>query len=158
MLTAGTVVTGTGPLAGTVTGSHGRRTTVPRFHFTLQDVTQLHADIGWFIGALAIALAIGLHLTGAPARAARACRIVLAGLAAQGAIGYTQYFSHLPAGLVWVHVAMSAVVWILVLRLYLSTRERQPLPAAEATQAGPAPAARNPQAPSVTPGAEEGVR
>ena len=66
MLTAGTVVTGTGPLAGTVTGSHGRRTTVPRFHFTLQDVTQLHADIGWFISALAIALTIGLHLTSAP--------------------------------------------------------------------------------------------
>ena len=157
MLTAGTVVTGTGPLAGTVTVSHGRRTTVPRFHFTLQDVTQLHADIGWFIGALAVALAIGLHLTSAPARAARASRILLAGLAAQGAIGYTQYFSHLPAGLVWVHVTMSAVLWILVLRLYLSTRERQPPPAA-ATQAGTAPAAGNSQAPGVTLGAEEGVR
>jgi cytochrome c oxidase assembly protein subunit 15 len=157
MLTAGTVVTGTGPLAGTVTGSHGRRTTVPRFHFTLQDVTRLHADIGWFIGALAIALAIGLHITSAPASAARASRIVLAGLAAQGAIGYAQYFSHLPAGLAWVHVTMSAVLWILVLRLYLSTRERQPPPAA-ATQAGTAPAAGNSQAPGVTLGAEEGVR
>ena len=151
-------MTGTGPLAGTMTDSHGRRTTVPRFHFALQDVTQLHADIGWFIGALAVALAIGLHFTGAPARAVRASRIVLAGLAVQGAIGYTQYFSHLPAGLVWVHVAVSAVLWILVLRLYLSTRERQPLPAAAGTQAGPTPAAGNPQAPSVTLGAEEGVR
>ncbi len=82
MLAAGTVVTGTGPLAGTIIDSHGRRTTVPRFHFTLQDVTQLHADIGWFIGALAVALAIGLHFTSAPARAVRASRIVLAGLAA----------------------------------------------------------------------------
>jgi cytochrome c oxidase assembly protein subunit 15 len=80
---------------------------------------------------------------------------VLTGLAAQGAIGYTQYFSHLPAGLVWVHVTMSAVLWILVLRLYLSTRERQPPPAA-ATQAGTAPAAGNSQAPGVTLGAEEG--
>jgi cytochrome c oxidase assembly protein subunit 15 len=158
MLTAGTVVTGTGPLAGTVIDSRGRRTTVPRFHFPLQDVTQLHADIGWFIGALAVALAIGLHFTAAPARAIRTSRIVLAGLAVQGTIGYTQYFSHLPAGLVWVHVAMSATLWVLVLRLYLSTRERQPLPAAVATQAGPAPAARNPQVPGVTLGAEEGVR
>ena len=158
MLAAGTVVTGTGPLAGTMTDSHGRRTTVPRFHFALQDVTQLHADIGWFIGALAVALAIGVHFTGAPARAVRASRIVLAGLAVQGAIGYTQYFSHLPAGLVWVHVTVSVVLWILVLRLYLSTRERQPLPAAAGTQAGPTPAAGNPQAPSVTLGAEEGIR
>ena len=110
---------------------------MPRFHFALQDVTQLHADIGWFIGALAVALAIGLHFTGAPARAARASCIVLAGLAVHWAIGYTQYFSHLPAGLVWLHVAMPAVLWILVLRLYLSTRERQPLTAAPDTQAGP---------------------
>jgi hypothetical protein len=52
---------------------------------------------------------------------------------------------------------MSAVLWILVLRLYLSTRERQPPPGA-ATQAGTAPAARNSQAPGETLGAEEGVR
>lgn len=153
MLAAGAVVTGTGPLAGTITGSHGHRTTVPRFGFPLQDVTQLHADIGWFIGALAVALAIGLHFTGAPARAVRASRIVLAGLAVQGGIGYIQYFSHLPAGLVWVHVAMSAVLWILVLQLYLSTREHGPLPAAEGMES----AARNLQAPDVTPRAEEGV-
>ena len=116
MLAAGTVVTGTGPLAGTVIDSSGRRTTVPRFGFPLQDVTQLHADIGWFTGAVAIALVIGLRLTGAPAVAVRASQIVLAGLGAQGAIGYAQYFSHLPAGLVWLHVATSAAVWILVLR------------------------------------------
>ncbi|HEU5416432.1 MAG TPA: COX15/CtaA family protein [Streptosporangiaceae bacterium] len=158
MLAAGTVVTGSGPLAGTVIDAHGRRTTVPRFHFPLQDVTQLHADIGWFIGALAVALAIGLHLTGAPARAVRASRVVLAGLAVQGTVGYAQYLSHLPAGLVWVHVSVSAVLWVLVLRLYLSTRERPPLPATAVTRAGPAPAARNPQAPGVTLGAEEGVR
>jgi len=144
-LAAGTVVTGTGPLAGTVTGSHGRRTTVPRFHWPLQDVTQLHADIGWFVAAPAVALAVGLHFSGAPARTVRGSRTVLAGLAAQGAVGYTQYFSHLPAGLVWVHVAISAVLRILVLRLYLSTRERRPLPAAAGTRARPAPAARNPQ-------------
>ena len=126
MLAAGTVVTGSGPLAGTVIDSDGRRTTVPRFGFPLPDVTQLHADIGWFIGALAIALVIGLRLTGAPAAAVRASGIVLAGLVVQAAIGYAQYFSHLPAGLVWVHVTTSAVLWIFVLRLYLSTRAHGP--------------------------------
>lgn len=44
-----------------------------------------------------------------------------------------------------------------LLRLHLSTRERQP-PSAAATQAGTAPAARNSQAPGVTLGAEEGGR
>ncbi len=124
MLAAGTVVTGTGPLAGTVIDSGGRRTTVPRFGVPLQDVTQLHVDIGWFIGALAIALAVGLRFTGAPASAIRTSRIVLIGLGMQATVGYAQYFSHLPAGLVWVHVATSVVLWIFVLRLYLSTRRR----------------------------------
>ncbi len=158
MLAAGTVVTGAGPLAGTMVDSHSHLATVPRFHFALQDVTQLHADIGWFIGALAVALAIGLHFTGAPAQAVRASRIVLAGLAVQGAIGYIQYFSRLPAGLVWVHVSMSAVLWILVLRLYLSARGRQPLPAAAAACAGPASKASNPQAPGLAQVGEEEVR
>ena len=52
---------------------------------------------------------------------------VLAGLAVQATIGYAQYFSHLPAGLVWLHITTSVALWIFVLRLYLATRERMPL-------------------------------
>jgi cytochrome c oxidase assembly protein subunit 15 len=121
MLAAGTVVTGTGPLAGTTIDDQGHRTTVPRFHFSLESVTQLHADIGWFIGALAVALVIGLRFAGGSPRTVRLGWIVLAGLGLQGVIGYLQYFNHLPAGLVWVHVSTSVTVWIFVLQLYLST-------------------------------------
>jgi heme a synthase len=130
MLAAGTVVTGTGPLAGTVLDSNGHRKTVPRFHFPLENVTQLHADIGWFIGALAVAVVIGLRFSPAPRTAVRYGWLVLVGLGVQGVIGYVQYFNHLPAGLVWVHVVTSVVLWIWVLRLYLATRTRDPLPAA----------------------------
>jgi heme a synthase len=142
MLAAGTVVTGTGPLAGTTIDSRGHLKTVPRFHFTLENVTQLHADIGWFIGALAVAVVIGLRFSGAPRQAVRFGWLVLFGLGAQGVIGYVQYFNHLPAGLVWVHAATSVLLWIWVIRLYLSTRERMPLPVetAEATAAAPASA------------------
>src|SRR5690349_5519623 len=45
MLAAGTVVTGTGPLAGA--GA------VPRFHLPLAGATQFHADIGCLLGGLA---------------------------------------------------------------------------------------------------------
>ena len=121
MLAAGTIVTGTGPLAGVQIDSHGHRTTVPRFHFSLESVTQLHADIGWFIGALAVALVLGLRYSGAPRRTVRLGWIVLIGLGLQGIIGYVQYFNHLPAGLVWVHVGLSVLIWIFVLQLYLST-------------------------------------
>jgi cytochrome c oxidase assembly protein subunit 15 len=115
---------------------------VPRFHLALENVTQLHADIGWFIGALAVAIVIGLHFSAAPRQAVRFGWLVLVGLGAQGVIGYTQYFNHLPAGLVWVHVSTSVLLWIFVLRLYLSTRERLPLPVepADATAAAPASA------------------
>jgi cytochrome c oxidase assembly protein subunit 15 len=144
MLVAGTVVTGTGPLAGTIIDSNGHRSTVPRFHFTLQSVTQLHADVGWFLGALAVALVIGMRYGGAPARVVRLGWIVLAGLTLQGVIGYVQYLTHLPAGLVWVHVAASVMLWILVVRLVLSTRERVPLAPEPVT--GPVFAAEPPSA------------
>jgi cytochrome c oxidase assembly protein subunit 15 len=121
MLAAGTVVAGTGPLAGTEIDAHGHLKTVPRFHFSLASVTQLHADIGWFIGALAVALVLGLRYSGAPRRTVRLGWLVLVGLGLQGIIGYVQYFNHLPAGLVWVHVGLSVLIWIYVLQLYLST-------------------------------------
>ncbi|HXT91735.1 MAG TPA: COX15/CtaA family protein [Trebonia sp.] len=121
MLAAGTVVTGTGLLAGTTIDEHGHRTTVPRFHFSLESVTQLHADVGWFIAALTVALVIGLRYAGGSRRTVRLGWIVLVGLGVQGVIGYVQYFNHLPAGLVWVHVSSSVTVWIFVLQLFLST-------------------------------------
>jgi cytochrome c oxidase assembly protein subunit 15 len=122
MLAAGTVVTGTGPLAG--------HADTPRYKLPLEGVTQLHADIGWLMAGLAVALVLGLRLSGAPLRAVRASWIMLAALGLQGVIGYVQYFTHLPAGLVWVHVTGSVLVWIAVLRLFFAVRERSPRPAA----------------------------
>jgi len=122
MLAAGTVVTGTGPLAG--------HADTPRYKLPLEGVTQLHADIGWLMAGLAVALVLGLRLSGAPPRAVRAGWIMLAALGSQGVIGYVQYFTHLPAGLVWVHVTGSVLVWIAVLRLFFAVRERRPQPTA----------------------------
>jgi cytochrome c oxidase assembly protein subunit 15 len=119
MLAAGTVVTGTGPLAGDAG--------VPRYNLPLEGITQLHADIGWLLAGLSVAMVLGLRLSGAPRRAVRAGWIMLAALGSQGVIGYIQYFSHLPAGLVWVHVTGSVLVWIAVLRLFFTVRERAPV-------------------------------
>ena len=60
MLAAGTVVTGTGPLAG--------HADTPRYKLPLEGVTQLHADIGWLLAGLAVALVVGLRMSGAPPR------------------------------------------------------------------------------------------
>jgi len=119
MLAAGTVVTGTGPLAGDAG--------VARYKLPLEGVTQLHADIGWLLAGLSVALVLGLRLSGAPPRAARAGLVMLAALGSQGVIGYIQYFTHLPAGLVWGHVTGSVLVWIAVLRLFLVVRAPTPV-------------------------------
>jgi heme a synthase len=116
MLAAGTVVTGTGPLAGA--GA------VPRFHLPLTGATQFHADIGWLLGGLGVPLAAGLRLTHAPARAVRLGFALLAMIGLQGMIGYIQYFTGLPAGLVWVHVCGSTLIWIVALRLMFALRDR----------------------------------
>jgi len=117
MMVAGTLVTGTGPLAGA--GA------VPRYHFlSLTAVTQLHADIGWVLGTLAVMLTLIMHVTEAPPRAIRLSWILLGLIGLQGAIGYAQYFSGLPAGLVWVHVANTALIWIAIIRLAYALRDR----------------------------------
>jgi len=118
MLAAGTVVTGTGPLAGAAG--------TPRYQLPLAGVTQLHADIGWVLGTLAAVLAVCLPLTGAPPRVRRLGWLLLGLVGLQGVIGYSQYFSGLPAGLVWVHVTGSVLIWIVALRLMFATRDRGP--------------------------------
>jgi cytochrome c oxidase assembly protein subunit 15 len=141
MITAGTVVTGTGPLAGAAG--------VARYHFPLSAVTQLHADIGWLLGGLVIALALALRLTAAPAAVIRLGWLLAAAIGVQGVIGYVQYFSGLPAGLVWVHEAGAAVIFVIAVRLVFATRERGPaIPAAEPVFA---PAAEPVSAPAAEP-------
>jgi cytochrome c oxidase assembly protein subunit 15 len=119
MLAAGTVVTGTGPLAG----AHS----VARYHLPLAGVTQLHADIGWLLTGLVLALVTGLRFSGAPRRAMRLGWVLLGLILVQGSVGYTQYFTGLPAGLVWVHVTGAILIWITALRLPFALRDRGPL-------------------------------
>ena len=138
MLAAGTVVTGTGPLAGA--GA------VPRFHLPLTGATQFHADIGWLLGGLALPLAVGLQLTGAPARATRLGWVLLGLIGLQGVIGYTQYFTGLPAGLVWFHVCGSTLIWIVALYLTFALRDRGPLTAAASLESGEPEAAASAEA------------
>jgi heme A synthase len=138
MFAAGTVVTGTGPLAGNAAA--------PRFHLPFVGVTQFHADIGWLMGGLSCALILGLTVSGAPRRAVRRGWLFGGLILAQGAIGYAQYFSGLPAGLVWVHVTVAVVIWIVTIRLFLALRDRgpiEPVPSAapaDATTAAEIPA------------------
>jgi cytochrome c oxidase assembly protein subunit 15 len=68
----------------------------------------------------------GLVFSGAPRRAVARGWIFVGLLLVQGVIGYAQYFSGLPAGLVWVHVTTAVLVWIAALRLFFALRDRGP--------------------------------
>jgi len=113
------------------------------------------------VGSLLIGLSVGawfaLRLTGAPAGPRRAAGWLLGAEAAQGVVGYTQYFTHLPVLLVAGHMLGACLVWICAVRLLLAMRERPAQPgtatatataaaaetatAAAAGAAAPAPAA-----------------
>jgi len=139
MLAAGTVVTGTGPLAGAAS--------VPRYHLPLTGVTQFHADIGWLLGGLTVATVIALRAAKAPPAAVRWGWLLFGLILSQGIIGYSQYFSGLPAGLVWVHVLGATLIWIAALRLFFLLwpellRPAQPAEASRTEPVAPSAAAK----------------
>lgn len=116
----GTVVTGSGQHAGDASKD------VHRIPLDWQEITQLHVDFVYIVVGLSVALWFTLRAVKAPAAPRRAVLELFGCLAFQGVIGYVQYFNHLPAGLVWVHVATAVTLWIFVLQLYLSTGANVP--------------------------------
>lgn len=111
VLFLGTVVTGTGPHSG----SPGTE----RLPFPLRDVAELHATVVLFLIGLTLAMLFGLHSSGAPARVQQRGRVLLEIMALQGVIGYSQYFTAVPAWLVEFHVLGATTVWLAALNFHL---------------------------------------
>ncbi|MGH9083603.1 MAG: hypothetical protein ACRDWN_09685, partial [Acidimicrobiales bacterium] len=94
---------------------------------------------------VALALAVALHSMDVPERVRRSSRLLVVVLAGQAAVGYVQYFTHLPAVVVEVHELGAAVLVIAVLELFLSLthhRAEAGVPAATGRAAWPVRAAR----------------
>ena len=68
--------------------------------------------------------------------------LLLAALVAQAAVGYTQYFTGVPALLVGVHIAGATAVWVAVLRFNLGLTRHVPVDMPVANGAGPPAYAR----------------
>lgn len=133
LIAVGTVVTGAGPHAGDSSD-------VPRMPVDWESVTKLHAVLAWIVVTLAFALWFVLKAVDAPKGPLDRTRDLFLVLLAQGLIGYVQYFTDLPEVLVGLHMVGSCLVWIAVLRVLLSLRER---PAAEPAADLPEPAAQS---------------
>ncbi|MFF3905463.1 heme A synthase [Streptomyces sp. NPDC001848] len=117
LIAVGTVVTGAGPHPG----DSGK---VDRIHISWETVAKVHAVLAWIVVTLTFALWFLLKAVDAPKGPLARTRDLFLILLAQGVIGYVQYFTHLPAVLVGLHMLGSCLVWIGVLRVLLSLRER----------------------------------
>ena len=94
-------------------GHHGRRPArrrglgqqvAKRIPIALRDMAELHSSLVLLLVGMTIGLVVGLHMADVPERVRRASRVMLGVMVAQAAVGYTQYFTHLPALLVEVHL------------------------------------------------------
>jgi len=111
VLYVGTMVTGAGPHAGDATS--------PRNGLSALQLSQLHADLVCLLIGLTIGLVFAAYAFDAPAATKQAAWILLAVELAQGAIGWVQYFTHLPIVLVMFHMLGAALVaaaatWVLL--------------------------------------------
>jgi cytochrome c oxidase assembly protein subunit 15 len=97
----GTIVTASGPHAGDEAAE--------RLGFYIEDVARVHGTSVVVFIALALAL---WRLTGS-----RASVWLLGAIAVQAAIGYTQYFTGVPALLVGFHVVGALAVWVASVRV-----------------------------------------
>ncbi len=149
VLVSGTLVTGAGPHSGaettqtkeafdnlqgnTIQFEQGNFE-VKRLPFDVPDVARIHAIamIVFLITALYVLFRIQRFAKNTPLFSQ--AQNLLTVIVLQGALGYTQYFTDVPALLVGFHIAGAVAVWIMTLRLYLAVRlplepERTPITA-----------------------------
>lgn len=111
LLVTGSVVTSAGPHAGD--------REVERLPLDLEWAARFHGVVVWvFVGAVAW-WGYQLARSGDVLLRRRASDLLVAAVA-QGAIGYTQYFTGVPPVLVGLHVAGATLVWVMTLRLTLA--------------------------------------
>jgi cytochrome c oxidase assembly protein subunit 15 len=111
---AGTVVTGSGP--------HGGDERVERLPFSVHDVTRIHGALVAVLLGTVLTTGWYLRRSAAPASVIARLEWVLGVLFVQGAIGYVQYFTGVPAVLVGLHIAGATLLWIAVWQFNLGLR------------------------------------
>jgi heme a synthase len=116
VIAAGATATGAGPLAGSSSG----QLVAKRIPVSLRDLAELHASLVMLLVGLTVGLVVGLHMADVPERVRRAARIFLVVMVAQAAVGYTQYFTHLPALLVELHLVGVTALVIGALQCFLA--------------------------------------
>ena len=116
VLVLGTVVTGSGPHSGDAVHP-------ARYGFDPRSVSWLHADAVMLFVGLVLAVWLAARLTGTDASSARAWLVVLGVTALQGVVGYVQYFTGLPWGVVLAHMLLATLLVVALVRAMVSLRD-----------------------------------
>ena len=119
-MVAGTATTGAGPHAG---GPGAKRIPVD-----LVDMTRTHAEIVLATGAFLLVVLWWLWRHDVPADIQQRGHVLLGVMVIQGIVGYTQYFTHLPAVLVGIHVFGASVVFSTLLWFHHDLSRHRPEP------------------------------
>ena len=143
VLAAGSATTGAAPDAGGASG----QLVAKRIPVALRDLAELHSTLALFLVGVALATAVALHAVDVPERVRKAGRMLVVVLVAQAAIGYIQYFTHLPAAVVELHELGATALVIGTVQLFLALTHHRVEPAlveapAPAGEALPGVAAR----------------
>ena len=115
VLVSGSMVTSAGKHPGAKVGHDGTELVVQRLPFDIGQTTRVHSVLVWLLCLTTIVTA--LRLRGRSATSLHACTQLLGVIVAQGALGYVQYFSGVPALMVGFHVAGATLVWIMTIRV-----------------------------------------
>jgi len=132
----GTISTASGPHPGDHDGE-----LVQRFDFkgaeTLQWVVERHSIMAAIFGLSAIAVWLLLAREGGDRRAMRPLTVMIGLIGLQAAIGGIQWALHLPAFLVWVHIAVATTTWLAMLWAVATAGRLEPRPEASRTATEP---------------------
>ena len=89
-------------------------------------MAELHSSLALLLIGVTIGLVVALHMGDVPERVRRAARILMVVMVAQAAVGYTQYFTHLPALLVEVHLLGATALVIGAVQTFLACTYHAP--------------------------------
>jgi cytochrome c oxidase assembly protein subunit 15 len=122
VIAAGTATTGAGPHAGDNSGQQIAK----RIPIALRDMAELHSSLALLMVGVTLGIVVALHAAGVPERVRRSARILMVVMVAQAAVGYTQYFTHLPAALVEVHLLGATAIVIGTVQTFLACTYHAP--------------------------------
>jgi cytochrome c oxidase assembly protein subunit 15 len=131
ILLTGPLVTSAGPHAGSTT-RNGHEVPFKRLPIDVGWTARIHSTTVWIFVAGVVLLAWRTRRSDAVLH--RRVLDLLVVTVAQGAIGYTQYFTGVPPLLVGLHVLGATLLWVMTLRLVLAAPE--PVEAAMPVPAG----------------------